>query len=694
MTTDTDNSTSSIFDTAKGGLFGGPFDSSGLDSNVRALLMDFRWTTSFGGNQAAKTISYFFPQQASDYTKVDGYPATTQVQSFAALTPAQEAAAKTAFGLVSFYTLLKFVPAASGSAADAAFRFAQFNDGGSESNFPVNNGSYQKSDSREAGDTFLGRNGAPPAAYFGTDAFNTIMHEMGHAFGLKHGHDGSYNGMLAPDVNDNEFSVMTYASYFGADTGGATEARLGSAPQSYMMFDIAALQALYGANFDKAGTTSVYKWDATGQETINGQSAPDTGVSATNKIFSTVWTQGAVATYDFSNFADNQVDDLRPGHWSTFSHAQLADLNSAVPADTPQYKAQGNIYNALLYNGDTRSLIGNIVSGSGNDKITGNQGDNKIVAGAGNDTIDGGGGHDTISGGAGADTIDMSKGSVTLHDTPADMAPDTLVGAQSGDSLDFQGVHASAGQVSIDDTSTKAKVGIGGYTIDMSGDFTDGAFMIDARGQGDDGHTAVTFVDYLPTLREGVGVDTGHINGVANQTFMTGDGSLGFTLDFQSAMSSFANTLGYYKIAADGTISDAHILFGNTLNVAPGTTVNLGTPADGQQIGFFLIQDGAHQFANLPDNLSFVTQGGQVANLDGKQVLFLQSASLGLLSGATIFHSASELNAGDADQVLSGVTADGKDLVIGFEDVANGKGDNDFQDVVFRVHVDHGSVLS
>src|SRR5262249_33032970 len=217
------------------------------------------------------------------------------LNSFQPLTAAQQAAVKTGLDLVTSYTNLTFVPVASGLARDATLRFAQYNQGGSESRFPPNNGPYSPSDSRDAGDTFLGGNANAPANFFGTDDFNTIIHEMGHAFGLKHGHDPTYNGALAPQFNDNEFSVMTYASYFGADTSNATEARLGSSPQSYMMFDIAALQAYYGANFSKAGTRAVYRWDpATGQQFINGIRAPDTGVTATNKIFSTVWTMGAL----------------------------------------------------------------------------------------------------------------------------------------------------------------------------------------------------------------------------------------------------------------------------------------------------------------------------------------------------------------------------------------------------------------
>ena len=105
-------------------------------------------------------------------------------------------------------------------------------------------------------------------------------------------------------------------------------------------------------------------------------------------------------------------------------------------------------------------------------------------------------------------------------------------------------------------------------------------------------------------------VNTASINGVADQSFLTGDGSVRFTLDFKSAVSAFANSLGFYKVKADGTIGDVHILFDNTLDVAAGArSVDLGAPANGERIGFFLIQDGFHTYGDLPDDLSFLAPG-------------------------------------------------------------------------------------
>ena len=110
---------------------------------------------------------------------------------------------------------------------------------------------------------------------------------------------------------------------------------------------------------------------------------------------------GAYTTYDLSAFAGNQVDDLRPGHWLTFSQGQLADLNNAVAAGTAEFMAKGNIYNALLYHGDVRSEVSNLITGDGNDTLIGNEVDNFLSAKAGNDIIVAGAGNDVISGGAG-----------------------------------------------------------------------------------------------------------------------------------------------------------------------------------------------------------------------------------------------------------------------------------------------------
>ena len=154
---------------------------------------------------------------------------------------------------------------------------------------------------------------------------------------------------------------MTYASYLGArHRHGATEAHVGSSPQSYMMYDIAALQAIYGANFGKVGTSATYRWDDDHRpaDASTASPAPNTGVTATK--------QDLLDSVDAGRRRDLRPQQLRrgPGRRPAAGpladdspHDQLADLNSNAAAGTPQFHAQGNIYNALLYNGDRARLI-------------------------------------------------------------------------------------------------------------------------------------------------------------------------------------------------------------------------------------------------------------------------------------------------------------------------------------------------
>ncbi len=221
----------------------------------------------------------------------------------------------------------------------------------------------------------------------GNYAYFSVVHELGHALGLKHGSEtgGVANETLPAATDDLEYSIMTYASYVGSpaqyDTCGPD-----SNPQTYMMDDIAALQYLYGANFSVAGPTT-YRWDpATGETFINGAGQ---GAPSGNKVFQTIWNgDGNEATYDFSQYASGVQVNLNPGAYSVASAAQLADLGAGN-------SAKGNVYNALQFQNDPRSLIANAFGGSGNDVIVGNAANNLLKGGLGVNSIDGGGGANT-----------------------------------------------------------------------------------------------------------------------------------------------------------------------------------------------------------------------------------------------------------------------------------------------------------
>ncbi|MBV1795888.1 M10 family metallopeptidase C-terminal domain-containing protein [Siccirubricoccus sp. G192] len=166
-----------------------------------------------------------------------------------------------------------------------------------------------------------------------------------------------------------------------------------------------------------------------------GHLATAPGGSA-NRIFLTVWTAGADATYDFSNYATGVSADLRPGQWSVTSQTQLSYLGDG-------HYARGNVFNALEADGNPASLVRNAVGTAQADTIIGNEVSNTLTGGKGNDTLTGGGGTDTfiLWDGDGADII-------------ADFA-------SGQDMLLIHGVAAS--QVSINDAAS------GGLTVSYGG---------------------------------------------------------------------------------------------------------------------------------------------------------------------------------------------------------------------------------
>ncbi len=311
-----------------------------------------------------------------------GYGSGEENNGFKAFNSVQQAAVTSILGEYSSVANLTFTQITETSTQSATLRFAELNT-------PSTAWTYYPSTSAEAGDSwFNNSSGWYNNPVVGNYAWLTIMHEIGHGLGLKHPQDtmGSFSPMpfdgtaTSGDHDSLEYTVMSYRSYLGASvTAGLTNAS-DSFPQSLMMYDIAAIQSLYGANYNTNSGNTVYSWSATtGQEFINGVAQ---AMPAGNKIFLTIWDGGGNDTYDFSNYTTNLSVNLQPGGWTTASTAQLANLGAG-------HVAIGNIANALEYQGNPASLIENVVGGSGNDTIVGNAANNTFTGGAGNDHIDG-----------------------------------------------------------------------------------------------------------------------------------------------------------------------------------------------------------------------------------------------------------------------------------------------------------------
>ena len=277
----------------------------------------------------------------------------------------------------------------------------------------------------EGGDAFFGASGQTPKTG-NYDGF-TILHELGHTLGLKHGHEADSYGALPADRDTMEYTLMSYRAHVGADPAAGYPNETWGYAQTFMIQDIAALQHMYGADYGTNAGNTTYRWSPTsGATVIDGQTALSPGG---NRIFLTIWDGGGIDTYDLGAYRTGVTIDLRPGGHSIFSKAQLADLD-AFSDQTPV--ARGNVFNAWLFRDNPASLIENAIGGAGDDRITGNAAANRLEGGAGKDWLAGLAGQDTGVGGAGNDFLAGGAGGDRFvfsgrfgHDRIVDFSPDT-----------------------------------------------------------------------------------------------------------------------------------------------------------------------------------------------------------------------------------------------------------------------------
>ncbi len=313
--------------------------------------------------------------------------------------------------------------------ADGDIRFNKVN-----TNEGVNGFSYYPSYSDDplGGDVFISNSydeegsNAP-----GSDAWLTIVHEIGHALGLKHPFEGA---VQLPDNEDNTlYTVMTYTGKgitdieFNYNSGHCTaHFPFNDSPDAFQLYDVMALQALYGANTNHASEADSYAlsnlshngdyaliWDTGGNDTID--------LSLTTGENHIMLQDGKLSSVDIDPVTAQIDEDILYFVKHGCSEAEAKEWVESVYSnpDVLQYLYTGE-ENFSIAQG---VLVENLLTGSGDDTIYDNSLDNIIKSGGGDDNIYlFEGGYDIVMGGTGEDKVHL-EGSVSnylIRDLEAD----------------------------------------------------------------------------------------------------------------------------------------------------------------------------------------------------------------------------------------------------------------------------------
>lgn len=325
-------------------------------TNIDALLSTYRWESpvisySFaeGGSQFSTAVGagygstqsgnepwtrYFSPLSSSDRPFFAG--ALAKWSNVAALSFVQVAESSTNVGTIrAAYT---YLPSKSETTAWA----------------------YLPSATPNGGDIWFNALGSAGKDVWtqGSFANFSVVHELGHALGLKHPFEG---GVVLPSQYDSQiYTVMSYS----ASPGLSLATVLDYYPTTPMVLDIAAIQYVYGANtsFHAGDDTYVYN---------------DTG-----KYMETIWDAAGRDTIRYDGVQDSFIN-LNPGYGSTIGNRVHILSNTALP------QIVNNVWIAFGVQ------LENATGGAGNDQITGNDGDNLLSGRGGNDLLDGKAGDDS-----------------------------------------------------------------------------------------------------------------------------------------------------------------------------------------------------------------------------------------------------------------------------------------------------------
>ena len=191
----------------------------------------------------------------------------------------------------------------------------------------------------------------------GNISFETILHEIGHALGLKHPFadpDHPFAETLPATLDNISHTVMSYTY---SNLGGAEGNEFSFHPTTPMMLDIAAVQYLYGANNNYHTGNDTYTYDDS------------------STYHETIWDAGGSDTVHYAG-TNHTIIDLNPTGASFIGQPVYVQTNG-VNLGSP-------IPNIWIAAGAT---IENAIAGQGDDLLVGNNSSNVLDGGSGIDTV-------------------------------------------------------------------------------------------------------------------------------------------------------------------------------------------------------------------------------------------------------------------------------------------------------------------
>ena len=393
-----------------------PDDAAGL--NYQTMLGD------------AKTFAYIFPATLPSYDT-----SSDDANGYTAFTAAQQARTLVALQYISSLLDLQFIQATDAAAVNT-FSFA--------SNTQTNSSGYAQNplESYGGSDVFLDIADYNTTLADGTYGALTLIHEVGHALGLKHPflHEQAGEGGVAEPpylTGTEESTTWTVMSY--DDTSAQWHLQ-------YSPLDIAALQYLYGPS-----NTS-----RTGNDTYTVSS------SATNLI----WDGAGVDVIDAASVGQAVTIYLTPGYWGYVGTAQASTITSAGQVTV-----------------NFGTTIENLIGSAFNDHLYGNEVANSIQGGLGNDTLSGGEGIDTA-------VFSQSKSKYTLTSTAAGWV---VAGPDGSDTLtDIEFAQFADQTWALKNSLPSGSVSFSG-SVSLGSTLTASNTLADADGIAQSGASAITY---------------------------------------------------------------------------------------------------------------------------------------------------------------------------------------------------------